>query len=72
MAIVPFLLMTVMALSLAPLAGYQGGWAGFRMNNINSDIMVQLELAPWNHYINIGYNKVPPHPLVLSLHYHSF
>ena len=53
-----FLLLAIVALSLAPLAGYQGGWAHFELDNINSSIMEQLGLAPWDHSINVGYSKV--------------
>ena len=53
-----FLLLAIVVLSLAPLAGYQGGWAHFQLDNINSSIMVQLGLAPWSHSIDVGYNKV--------------
>ena len=52
------LLLAILALSLTPLAGYQGGWAHFELDNINSSIMVQLGLAPWNHSIDVGYNRV--------------
>ncbi|CAK0732092.1 hypothetical protein CVIRNUC_000084 [Coccomyxa viridis] len=57
MAINLFLLLAIVVLSLAPLAGYQGGWAHFELDNINSSIMVQLGLAPWSHSIDVGYNK---------------
>ena len=58
MAMNLFLLLAIVVLSLAPLAGYQGGWAHFELDNINSSIMVQLGLAPWSHSIDVGYNKV--------------
>ena len=58
MATTLVLLLSIVLLSFAPLAGTRGGWARFRMDNITSDVMVQLGLAPWNHYIDIGYNKV--------------
>ena len=58
MAITLCLLLAIVTLSLAPLAGYQGGWAHFQSDNITSSIMVQLGLTPWSHYIDVGYNKV--------------
>ena len=58
MVIVGAILLAVVVLSFVPLAGSKGGWAQFAMDNINTDLMVQLGLAPWNHYIDVGYNKV--------------
>ena len=60
MVTVVALLGATVVLSIVPLAGSQGGWAQFAMDNINTDLMVQLGLAPWNHYIDVGYNKVNP------------
>ena len=57
------ILLAASVLSLVPLAGSRGGWAHFAMSNINSDFMTQLGLAPWNHYISIGYIKVSPQEL---------
>lgn len=63
MAVLLVILLAVVVLSVVPLVGSKGGWAQFAMDNINTDLMVQLGLAPWNHYIDVGYVKVSPHPL---------
>ena len=62
------LLLGITVLSFVPLAGTQGGWAHFQQSNINTDIMQQLGLAPWNHFIDVGYIKVcmPPSSLAAS------
>lgn len=52
------LLLGITVLSFVPLAGTQGGWAQFQQSNINTDIMQQLGLAPWKHFIDVGYIKV--------------
>ena len=60
MGIVLVILLAVLVLSLVPLVGSSGGWAQYRMNNITTDLMVQLGLAPWDHYVDVGYIKVNP------------
>ena len=60
MAVLLVVLLAVVVLSVVPLAGSKGGWAQFAMDNINTDVMVQLGLAPWNHYIDVGYVRVNP------------
>lgn len=60
------LLLGITVLSFVPLAGTQGGWAQFQQSNINTDIMQQLGLAPWNHFIDVGYIKVCMHPASLA------
>ncbi|CAL5223503.1 g6029 [Coccomyxa viridis] len=57
MTLVLVILLAIVVLSFVPLAGSSGGWAQFAMNNITTDVMVQLGLAPWDHYVDVGYIK---------------
>ena len=65
MTLVLVILLAIVVLSFAPLAGSSGGWAQFAMDNITTDVMVQLGLAPWDHYVDVGYIKVSPQQGVL-------
>ncbi len=60
MSIVLVILLAIVVLSFVPLAGRRGGWAQYAMNNITTDLMVQLGLAPWDHYVDVGYIQVTP------------
>ena len=60
MSIVLVILLAIVVLSFVPLAGRRGGWAQYAMNNITTDLMVQLGLAPWDHYVDVGYIQVSP------------
>lgn len=51
----------LICVSAAPLAGYREGWLSFHQNDMKTMYLRDLNLQPWNHYINYGYAMVQ-HP----------
>jgi hypothetical protein len=53
--LLPLLLLGITACSVIPLAGYKGGWAHFHKDGLQSNILRDLGLSPFNHTITVGY-----------------
>lgn len=52
------LLLVIICVSAAPLAGDRGGWFYFYKEDLDTLYLRNLNLVPWNHFIQVGYSWV--------------
>ncbi len=52
------LLVVLICLSAAPLAGEREGWFYFYGEDMDTNYLRNLNLVPWDHFIEVGYYQV--------------
>ncbi|KAK9902763.1 hypothetical protein WJX75_005297 [Coccomyxa subellipsoidea] len=50
------LLLVIICVSAAPLAGDRGGWFYFYKEDLDTLYLRNLNLVPWDHFIQVGYS----------------
>ena len=52
------LLLVIICVSAAPLAGDKGGWFYYYKEDLDTTYLRNLNLTPWDHFIHVGYSWV--------------